>query len=173
VFQSLVSLPSAESAGLRWKNSTSHSPRCRKAWTDSRKMFYLTSYGKEFTIFLKLFKKPFSGIGNGIHPLQNSWMKHEGVLYERPESDGHRLLLKAGGLFLTELSDLKASLFENTWMPIGMGQKATNEVFMEGREELRTEGERVGSKTTGTLEYKIYEKARPHPGRWYRKFKIK
>jgi len=53
-------------------------------------------------------------------------------------------LLKAGVLFLTELSDLKASLSENTWMPIGMGQEATNEVFMEGREEFIVDGLRKG-----------------------------
>ncbi len=61
-----------------------------------------------------------------------------------PASDDHRLLLKAGFLFLTELSDLKASLPENTWMPIGMGQEATNEVFMEGREEFIVDGLRKG-----------------------------
>jgi len=64
--------------------------------------------------FFEWFKKPFLGIGNGIHPLNYSWMKHEGVLYERPESindpsppasDDHLLLLKAGVLLLTELSD--------------------------------------------------------------------
>ncbi len=71
-------------------------------------------------------------------------MKHEGVLYERPESTNDPTPLPAMTIFdcwkrasfFNRVVSLKVSLSENNWMPLGIGQEATHQIFSEASEEF-------------------------------------